>query len=142
HAFRVRNPAGRTAVHVEAGQAEDPDQTWEGMGRLASRLDAYPVTAGNKVTFYHEGKPAFDDMFAAIRAAEHHVHLQFYIFEYDALGRQLLDLLTEKAKQGVEVRLLYDAMGSRRLGWWRLRKLRWAGGRHAAFLPLSLLRRR
>lgn len=140
--FRVRNPAGRHPVHSEAERAEDADDTWEGMGRLARRLDAYPVTAGNRLTFYHEGKPAFDDMLAAIRAAEHHVHVQFFIFQYDTLGRQFLDLLTEKAKQGVEVRLLYDAMGSRRIGWWRLRKLRRAGGRHEAFLPLSLLRRR
>ncbi|HEY1375959.1 MAG TPA: PLDc N-terminal domain-containing protein, partial [Gemmataceae bacterium] len=109
HAFRVRNPAGRQPVHAEAEQAENPDDTWEGMGRLASRLDAYPVTDGNKLTFYHEGKPAFDDMIAAIRAADHHVHLEFFIFQYDTLGRQFLDLLTEKAKQGVEVRLLYDA---------------------------------
>jgi cardiolipin synthase len=140
--FRERNPAGRNAQHAEADQTEDPDDTWEGMGRLARRLDAYPVTAGNKLTFYSEGKPAFDDMFAAIRAAKHHVHLEFFIFQYDELGRQFLDLLAERAKQGIEVRLLYDAMGSRKLGWWRLRMLRAAGGKHAAFLPLSLFRRR
>jgi cardiolipin synthase A/B len=140
--FRSKNPAGRQPMHVEAEQSEDPDQTWEGMGRLARRLDAYPLTAGNKVTFYTEGRPAFDDMLAAIRAAEHHVHLEFFIFQYDDLGKQFLALLAEKAKQGVEVRLLYDAMGSRQIGWWRLRKLRWAGGKHAAFLPVSLLRRR
>jgi cardiolipin synthase len=140
--FRTKNPAGRQPLHVEAEQEEDPDQTWEGMGRLARRLDAYPLTAGNKLTFYHDGRPAFDDMLAAIRAAEHHVHMEFFIFQYDELGRQFLDLLAEKAKQGVEVRFLYDAIGSRKLGWWRLRALRRAGGKHAAFLPVSLLRRR
>jgi len=141
-AFRVRNPAGRHPVHAESEKADDPDHTWEGMGRLAARLDDFPVTHGNKVTFYHEGRPAFDDMLAAIRAAEHHVHLEFYICEYDNLGRVFLDLLTEKAKQGVEVRLLYDAMGTRRLGWWRLRKFRRAGGRYEAFLSVNPLRRR
>jgi cardiolipin synthase len=141
-AFRVRNPTGQPAVHTEAGKTKDPDETWEGMGRLARRLDAYPVTAGNKLSFYAEGQPAFDDMLAAIRAAAHHIHLEFFIFQYDILGRQFLDLLAEKAKAGVEVRLLYDAMGSRELGWWRLRKLRHAGGRYAAFLPVNLLRRR
>jgi cardiolipin synthase len=140
--FRVRNPAGRHPVHAEAGRAENPDETWEGMGRLASRLDAYPLTGGNNLTFYSEGKPAFNDMLAAIRAAEQHVHLEFFIFQYDNLGRQFLDLLAEKAKQGVEVRLLYDAMGSRKLGRWRLRKLRRAGGRHAAFLSVNLFRKR
>jgi cardiolipin synthase A/B len=140
--FRVRNAAGRNPTATEAEQTEDPDETWEGMGRLARRLDAFPVTAGNKLAFYYEGQPAFDEMLAAIRAAKHHVHLEFFIFQYDTLGRQFLDLLAEKAKQGIEVRLLYDAMGSRKLGWWKLRKLRGAGGRYSAFLPLSLLRRR
>jgi cardiolipin synthase len=140
--FRVRNPAGRQPLHAEAEEDEEPAETWEGMGRLAHRLDAYPVTDGNKLTFYHEGKPAFDGMLAAIRAAEHHVHLEFFIFQYDNLGRQFLDLLTQKAKEGVEVRLIYDAMGSRKIGWWRLRKFRRAGGRHEAFLPLNPLRRR
>jgi cardiolipin synthase A/B len=140
--FRVKNRAGRNPVHVEADQAEDPDHTWEGMGRLARRLDAYPVTNGNRVAFYSEGKPAFDEMLAAIRGAKHHVHLEFFIFQYDTLGRQFLDLLAEKAKQGIEVRLLYDAMGSRKLGWWRLRNLRRAGGKHAAFLSLNPFRKR
>ncbi len=140
--FRAKNPAGRQPLHAEAEQAEDPDETWEGMGRLARRLEAYPLTSGNQLKVYYEGRPAFDDMFAAIRAADHHIHLEFFIFQYDELGRQCLDLLAEKAKQGVEVRLLYDAMGSRKLGWWRLRKFHQAGGKSAAFLPLSILRRR
>jgi cardiolipin synthase len=141
-AFRERSPVSKESSHAEAEQAKSPDNTWEGMGRLAVRLGGYPVTNGNNLTLYAEGKPAFDDMLAAIRAAKHHVHLEFFIFQYDVLGRQFLDLLAEKAKSGVEVRLLYDAMGSRQLGWWRLRKFRRAGGRHAAFLPVSLLRRR
>jgi cardiolipin synthase len=140
--FRDKNPAGRHPMHVEAEQEENPDQTWEGMGSLARKLDGYPVTNGNRLKIYSEGRPAFDDMLAAIRAAEHHVHLQFFIFQYDTLGRCFLDLLAQKAKQGVEVRLLYDAMGSRRIGWWRLRKLRAAGGKHAAFLSLNPFRKR
>jgi cardiolipin synthase len=140
--FRVKNPAGRHPMHVEAEQEEDPDRTWEGMGRLARKLDAYPVTAGNRINFYTEGRPAFDDMIAAIRAAKHHVHLEFFIFQYDELGRCFLDLLAQKAQQGVEVRLLYDAMGSRKIGRWRLRKLRAAGGKHAAFLSLNPFRKR
>jgi cardiolipin synthase len=140
--FRERNPTGPPGVHAESGESQDPDDTWEGMGRLARRLDAYSVTTGNRLALYSEGQPAFDDMLAAIRAAESHVHLEFFIFQYDTLGREFLDLLAEKAKAGVEVRLLYDAMGSRQLGWWRLRTLRRAGGRYAAFLPVNPLRRR
>ena len=46
-----------------------------------------------------------------ISKAKHHIHLQFYIFEDDPAGRLLRDLLIDKARQGVEVRLLYDDVG-------------------------------
>lgn len=120
----------------------DPDKTWEGMGRLALRLGASPLTAGNAVTLYYEGPKTFDAMLAAIRAAEHHVHVEFYIFEYDSLGKEVLALLAEKAKAGVQVRLMYDAIGTRGLWWFRLRALRAAGGKAEPFLPINLLRRR
>lgn len=141
-AYRGRNPASRPLSAHESEASEDEDVTWEGMGRLARRLDGDPVTGGNRVVLYHDGDSAFADMFAAIHAAQHHIHLEFFIFQYDDLGRKLLDVLIEKLKAGVEVRLLYDAMGSRHIGWWRLRQFRQAGGKHAAFLPLSLWRRR
>src|SRR5439155_22631188 len=80
--------------------------------------------------------------FAAVRAAKHHIPDEFYIVDYDSVGREFLQLLTQKAKEGVEVRLLYDAMGTRGLAWWRLKQFTAAGGKHAAFLPVNIWRRR
>jgi cardiolipin synthase len=120
----------------------DLDATWEGMGRLADRLDAYPLTAGNKVTLYHEGATFFEALFAAVLAAKKHIHIEIYIFEYDAMGRMFLDALTAKAKEGVSVRLVYDAVGTRGLWWWRLSEFKKAGGKAVAFLPVSIFRRR
>ncbi len=114
----------------------------DNLARLAHRLGAYAVTQGNAVDFYHEGQPAFDAMREAIAAANHHIHLLFFIFQPDNLGRQFLDLLTAKAKQGVEVRLLYDAMGSHRLPARLLEPLRQAGGKTNVFLPINPFRRR
>lgn len=112
------------------------------MHRLASRYGAYPLTEGNQLDFYHEGQPAYDAMFAAMRAARHHIHLETFILQPDQVGCEFLDLLTRKAKEGVQVRLLYDAMGSLRLQQRKLRPLREAGGRVFAFLPVNPLRRR
>lgn len=118
----------------------------EGMGdslaRLAYRMGGYHVTEGNTIDFYTEGQPAFDAMIEAIGAAKHHIHLLFFIYQPDSLGRQILDLLADKARSGVEVRLLYDAMGSYHLPNRLLEPLRQAGGRTSVFLPLNLLRRR
>jgi len=112
------------------------------LARLARSFGAYTATPGNQITFYESGQPAFDAMLEAIRSARHHIHLEYFIFQPDATGHLFLETLARKAREGVEVRLLYDAMGSRRLHRWRLWRLRKAGGKCSVFLPLNLLRRR
>ncbi len=114
----------------------------ERMAWLADRFGAHPLTQGNDVAFYHEGRPAFDAMLAAIRSARHHVHLQTFIFRTDACGAAFLDALTAKAKEGVKVRLLFDAMGSHNLWPSRLHALHAAGGHSSVFLPVNPFRRR
>ena len=118
----------------------------EGMGenlaRLAYRLGGCHVTEGNRIDFFYEGQPAFDAMIEAIRGARHHIHIMVFIFQPDTLGRQFLELLAAKAKEGVQVRLLYDAMGSYRLHRGLLEPLRQAGGKTSVFLPINLFRRR
>jgi cardiolipin synthase len=81
-------------------------------------------------------------MRAAIRAARHHVHLETFIFQPDDTGKEFLDLLTKKAREGVQVRLLYDAMGSIRFQRKLLGQLWAAGGKSSVFLPLNPFRRR
>ncbi len=124
---------------------ESPDSPWTPSGdlaRLARRFGAFPMMHGNHLTVYHEGPPAFAAMLEAIRAARYHVHLECFIFQPDATGRMFLELLAQKASEGVEVRLLYDAMGSYRLHHSILRPLLAAGGQGSVFLPLNPFRRR
>jgi len=140
--FRQSHPPAREEPTPGATGAPEPDASWNGMARLAERFDAFPLTNGNRVTFYDEGPPAYKAMLEAIRSARHHIHLETFIFQPDDSGRLFLDALAERARAGVEVRFLYDAMGSRRLHRWTLRPLRAAGGKCSAFLPLNPLRRR
>jgi cardiolipin synthase len=62
------------------------------------------------------GAATFDAIAEAVSAARHHVHLEYYIYEPDQTGTALRDLLIEKARAGVQVRLLVDALGSRSWG--------------------------
>jgi cardiolipin synthase len=136
---RRRDPGLFRDRHFTPGEAPplaDPSD----LAALAVRVRAFPVVPGNAVTIYHETTTAFADLLAAIEAARHHVHLEYFILRSDATGTQLFDLLTKKAKDGVEVRLLYDAMGSLHLRRRSLRPLMEAGGRVAAFLPLNPVR--
>lgn len=66
---------------------------------------------GNQVDVYTNGYSMLQALMHEISLAKHHIHLQFYIFEDDSLGRLLRDLLIDKAREGVKVRLLYDDVG-------------------------------
>jgi cardiolipin synthase len=138
-AFRQSHPpALREAVRGAA--TSDDDTTYQHLGALALAVRAFPVTPGNAVTLYHETDRAFADLLEAIRAARQYVHLEFFIVRSDATADRLLQLLTEKAKAGVEVRFLFDAMGSLRLKRRTLRPLTDAGGKACAFLPVNPFR--
>ena len=76
---------------------------------LLQRVNQSYPTRGNGIEFY----TAFADMFQAlkadIQAARHHIHLEFFQIESDPVGDELSDLLINKVKEGVEVRVIYDA---------------------------------
>ncbi len=138
-AFRKSHPP---ALH-EASRGEPMpggDPTYQHLGSLALAVRAFPVTPGNAVTLYHETERAFTDLLEAIRAAREHVHLEFFIVRSDETAERLLGLLAEKAKAGVQVRFLFDAMGSLGLKRRLVRPLLEAGGKACAFLPVNPFR--
>ena len=102
------------------------------------RHEVFPATQGNRVTLLVNAEEAYPAMRSVIEAAEHHVHLLFYTWNRDATGKAFLDLLVDKARQGVEVRLLCDAIGSPAIGKAFTRALVDAGGAVGRFLPLGL----
>jgi cardiolipin synthase len=75
-------------------------------------LTETPLSVGNQVVALEDGKATYAAMLQAIRGAKHHVHMEMYIFEADEAGRLFADALAERARAGVRVRLIYDAVGS------------------------------
>ena len=71
-----------------------------------------PEFEGNEITLLPSARAKYDDMFQAIREARRFVHLEYFIFRNDSVGRALMDILHSKANEGVEVRLLIDAYGN------------------------------
>lgn len=153
----VQRPLSRKRRHTQAYRRHDPRREskespdvsdrpphgdWEGLVRYATALDAFPATDHNSVTFYWDSPPLFEAVMEAIDHAEHHIHIQTFIFRSDTTGTRLMNRLAEKAKQGVEVRLIYDAVGAHDLSRKMLRQLRRAGGKASSFLSiLNPLRR-
>ena len=80
------------------------------MTYLERSADAYPMS-GCSVEHIADTSDFFTRLLTEISLAKEHIHLQFYIFENDGLGRRIRDALIERIKNGVEVRLLYDSVG-------------------------------
>lgn len=91
----------------------------------------------NEVDVYTSGYEFFPALLAEIAAARHHIHLDVYIFEDDALGRLVADALIHKALQGVEVRLIYDDVGCWQVPSSFFEHLREAGIDVHAFMPVK-----
>ncbi|NMB19487.1 MAG: cardiolipin synthase [Firmicutes bacterium] len=68
-------------------------------------------TDDNAVEIFTNGKPKFQRLFEDLRAAKDHIHVQYFTIHNDPIGRELIEILKEKASQGVEVKLLYDSFG-------------------------------
>lgn len=73
------------------------------------------LTNDNDVDFFTDGREKFAALAEDIRKAEHFIHIQYYIIRNDELFQNLVELLKQKAAEGVEVRILFDAMGCRRM---------------------------
>ncbi|WP_294476729.1 cardiolipin synthase [uncultured Bacteroides sp.] len=71
-----------------------------------------PISDNNKVKLLKSGREKFIDLFEAIREAKHHIHLEYFNFRNDSIANELFALLAEKAKEGVEVRAMFDAFGN------------------------------
>lgn len=80
--------------------------------RLARSLTGAYYYENNDVEIFTDGRLKFDKLIKDIKNARHSINLQYYIFEGDKIGTKLANLLIEKAKEGVKIRLIYDHVGS------------------------------
>ena len=81
---------------------------------VAHDLKQYGVkfSSNNSVTLLTTGQEKFDDMFKAIQQAKKSIHLEYFNFRNDSIAGLLFHILEQKAKEGVEVRALFDAFGN------------------------------
>lgn len=94
----------------------------------------------NDIDIFTDGNDKFDALLEDLRSAESFIHMQYYIIKDDLLFQRIREVLIEKAAQGVEVRILYDAMGCRSFSKKRWQELSKAGIMTAEFFPAILKR--
>lgn len=135
---RVRQVLAKHSVHrsLTPQRGSHADPRTEMLLKLGEHLTSTPASTGNHVELLMNGAATYRSMLQAISGAQHHVHVLFYIIQPDATGQSLRRLLTQKARAGVEVRVLCDAIGSMALPMDFWRPLIEAGGKAAFFRPV------
>jgi len=117
--FRLRQTEKRRLYNESYKELESTKNTTQinsfKYGKLAKLIEKNTLFlpySGNNAQILNDGKQTFEAIFDAIKNAKKFIHLQYYIFENGQLTERFYDLFAEKIKQGVEVRLIYDSVGS------------------------------
>ncbi len=92
-------------------------------------------TQDNEVELYFNGEEKFKALLDSLKNAKEYIHLEYYIVRDDNIGSKIVEIMTEKARNGLEVKLLYDGMGGRGLSKDFFDPLIEAGGEVACFFP-------
>ncbi len=95
-------------------------------------------TADNDVKVITDGTVFFDVLMKNIEEAKETINIEFYIFKSDKIGKDMINLLIKKALEGVQVRILYDEIGSRLLSFRSIYRMKQAGIAISPFLPSKL----
>lgn len=106
--------------------------------KLAHRLGHSPISFSTKTKALTDGIETFEHIFQEIKKAKHHIHLEYYIVRDDQVGQELKNVLIEKAKEGVEIRFLYDAVGCWKLSKEYIKELGKSRIEMVPFLPVRI----
>ncbi|MCG3125948.1 MAG: Major cardiolipin synthase ClsA [Phycisphaerae bacterium] len=139
---RIRDQTIDRATGMHVPTRDDLPEDLALIEHLTQRLMGVPATRGNRLRIYQKADATYYAIEEAIRAAERHIHLEYYIWQPDETGRHFRDLVIARARDGLECRVLMDAVGS-----WSVRRdfvtpMIDAGVRVAFFLPVNPLARR
>lgn len=118
-----------------SGESDDI-QSKSHLMRLLLNNNRSVLTLDNTVKLLKNGKETFPAMREAIAAARSYIHLEFYRLEPDTLGTEFKELLKRKAGEGIQVRVIYDDVGSWNIGKSYLREMRASGVNIFPFMPV------
>ncbi|HEY5971972.1 MAG TPA: cardiolipin synthase [Pseudoxanthomonas sp.] len=131
---RLRRHLSRSGVEAHDATCPVDDECSE-LGQLAQATTGLPPSTATSVQLLVDGAATYDAILDAVAAARDHIHLEYYIYMPDRTGTRLRDALVERARAGIKVRLLLDAVGSSKVGPRFLQPLLDAGGECAWFHP-------
>lgn len=90
---------------------------------------------GNNITIFNTGKAKLESLKKDLLEAKRLINIEYYIFASDSTGSEIMEILCQKAREGVEVNLVYDSVGSRKARRCFFKRLEKAGGKVGEFFP-------
>ncbi len=117
----------------DLSSSDDIAHKWKDMITMNLDYGGALLTDNSSVDTIFDGKEMFRRLCDDIRNAKYSIKVCYFIIKDDEVGLQFIDLLTQKAREGVKVRLLIDALGSRSVGYRELNEFKKAGGSYAYF---------
>ena len=136
----ARAEASKVSEHLRSSSCDRrPELSPDGasLAAVGRRLGQGMPTFASRVKLLDNGDQKMQALEQAIRAAKHHIHLEYYIWEPDRIGTRFRDQLAEAAARGVEVRVLVDAVGSPRAKPKFWKPMLEAGGHLRVFNPVE-----
>ncbi len=130
----------QTFLTIE-GEGNALPRKYEGMQKLvtlAQRLGNTPISFSTETKTLTNGLETFEHILHELKKAKHHIHLEYYIVRDDGIGREIKTILAKKAREGVQVRFLFDDVGSWQLSKKYITDLRKAGAEVVPFGPVKL----
>ena len=104
---------------------------------FANKVAWSPISTGSSTKILKNGEETFSEIKDRLKNAEEYIHIEYYIFRSDRLGKEIISILIEKAKAGVEVLFIFDAVGSMHLSSKDIHAMAEAGVKVHPFLPLK-----
>lgn len=127
---------GKSLPYFNLYDEEADDDSYRKLKRLLKKIGYAPVLDGNRIEFYSSGEEKFERLFKDIENAEKHIHLLYYAILSDEVGYRLKDLLIRKVKEGVEVYVIYDDVGSLKAKSRFFKEMEKGGVKVDCFLPI------
>ena len=97
------------------------------------------ISDNNEVQLLINGEGKFPEIIKSLKAAKHHIHIEYYIYENDVIGNEIAEILISKAQEGVEVRFIYDDFGSKGIRSNIVKQLRNAGVQAFPFYKINFI---
>lgn len=128
-----RRPLDEMGTPVEIELPEEH----ENLVNLLKNMDYNPVLGGNHVKLFTTGEEKFKHLFEDIEKAKKHIHVEYYVLLDDEIGMKFQEALIKKAEEGLEIRIIYDSFGSRKVKKKYFEDFRMAGIEAEPFLKLT-----